>query len=258
MRAVLITGAGRRIGAAIAEHLGTNGWHVFVHYRASPDDANALAARIRSAGGSGEIIEADLEDAAAVQDLIGRCTTNSQHELQALINNAAAFQYDEPKSFDPKLFEALVRTNLMAPAILAERFAAHVSARGLKGCIINMLDQKLWNPNTDYYSYTLTKHALWGATELMAMAYAPNVRVCAIAPGISLPSGDQTAGEFTEASRMNLTGTQVALGDIAKTAEFILTTPSINGEIIFVDGGQHLVPSKRDVMFVVREKGGTK
>ncbi|MFZ1988172.1 MAG: SDR family oxidoreductase, partial [Alphaproteobacteria bacterium] len=156
------------------------------------------------------------------------------------------------------VFDELVRVNLMAPVILAERFAAHAAARGLKGCIINMLDQKLWNPNTDYYSYTLTKHALWGATELMAMAYAPNVRVCAIAPGISLPSGDQTAGEFTEASRMNLTGVPVALTDIAKTAEFILGTPSINGEIIFVDAGQHLVPSKRDVMFVVREKGGPK
>ena len=258
MQAVLITGAGRRIGATIAEHLGKAGWHVFVHYHASAEAADGLVGRIRAQGGSAEAIEADLRDTVAADALIGRCAANSKHELRALINNAAAFQYDEPKAFDPKLFDALVRVNLMAPVILAERFADHAAARGIKGCVINMLDQKLWNPNTDYYSYTLTKHALWGATELMAKAYAPNVRVCAIAPGISLPSGDQTDGEFTEASRMNLTGIPVALGDIARTAEFILSTPSINGEIIFVDAGQHLVPSKRDVMFVVRERGGPK
>ena len=258
MQSVLVTGAGRRIGAAIAEHLGKNGWHVFIHCHASSDEGEALAARITARGGSAEILQADLQDVAATEALIEKCAASSKHELKGLINNAASFRYDEPKSFNAKLFSELVRVNLMAPAILAERFAAHAAARGLKGCIINMLDQKLWNPNTDYYSYTLTKHALWGATELMAMAYAPNVRVCAIAPGISLPSGDQTAGEFTEASRMNLTGVPVALTDIAKTAEFILSTPSINGEIVFVDAGQHLVPSKRDVMFIVRDKGGPK
>ena len=258
MQAVLITGAGRRIGAAIAEHLAQREWHVFVHYHASPDDADALAARIEAAGGSAETIQADLQDSGVAATLISKCTANAKHELTALINNAAAFEYDKPTSFDPKLFSALASVNLVAPVILAERFAAHVSSRGLKGCIINMLDQKLWNPNTDYYSYTLTKHALCGATELMAMAYAPHVRVCAIAPGLSLPSGDQTAGEFAESSRMNLTGAPVALADIAKTAEFILSTSSINAEIVFVDGGQHLVASGRDVMFVVRDKGGPK
>ncbi len=258
MQSVLITGAGRRIGAAIAEHLAHSGRHVFVHCNASSDTADALIARIRSAGGSAEIIQADLQNPGACETLLGKCALSSKHELTALINNAAAFEYDEPQTFDPKLFGRLLEVNLVAPIILAREFAAHVKRQGINGCIINMLDQKLWNLNTDYYSYTLTKHALAGATELMAMSYAPEVRVCAIAPGLSLPSADQTDKEFAQSSRMNLTGAPVELVDIAKTAEFILATSSINGEIIFVDGGQHLVPSRRDVMFLVREKDGPK
>lgn len=255
MQSVLITGAGRRIGAAIAEHLAGCGRHVFVHCRASTEEADAVVERIAAHGGSAETVRADLQDPAACEALIESCASCPQHELTALINNAAQFEYDAPDSFDPALFSRLVQVNLIAPAILARCFATHAKARKLKGCIVNLLDQKLWNPNTDYYSYTLTKHALHGATELMAMGFAPDVRACAIAPGLSLPSADQTAGEFAEASRMNLTGTPVALADIARTAEFILSTPSLNGEIVFVDGGQHLMPSRRDVMFVVREKG---
>jgi len=258
MQGVLITGAGRRIGAAIAEHLAGCGLHVFVHCNASSNEADALLARIAARGGSAEIVQADLRDPSACESLIARCAAGSKHELTAIVNNAAAFEYDSADSFDPGLFGELAKVNLIAPLILAGEFAARLKKRKARGCIVNLLDQKLWNPNTDYYSYTLTKHALLGATEMMAMSFAPDVRVCGIAPGLSLPSGDQTDREFAEASRMNLIGAPVALGDIAKTAEFILSTPSINGEIIFVDGGQHLVPSRRDVMFVVREKGGEK
>ncbi|MHA6289329.1 SDR family oxidoreductase [Maricaulis sp. CAU 1757] len=239
----LVTGGGKRLGAKIAEGLGEDGWHVIIHYNTSGDAAETVAGQIRAVGGQADTARFDLDDTAGVRGFmagIGR--------IDALINSASIFEMDRPETVQAADLERAMRINLVAPVLLASAMAeAHNEPRS--GCIVNMLDQKLFNLNPDFFSYTLAKYALLGATTTMAMAFAPRVRVNAIAPGITLPSGGQSREEFERAHRLNPLQGGSTPEDVLRTLRFILATPSMTGETITVDGGQHLDARNGDVMY---------
>ena len=239
----LVTGGGKRLGAKIAEALAEDGWHVLIHYNESARDADALKARITASGGSADICQLDLENSKAVAGFV-----RDLGRIDALVNSASIFEMDRPEDVGPDMLERMMRINLMAPVLLASEMAKSHEERA-SGCVINVLDQKLFNLNPDFFSYTLSKYALLGATRTMAMALAPRVRVNAVAPGITLPSGGQSEAEFLKAHQLNPMQGGSTPDDIIRTVRFILATPSMTGETIIVDGGQHLDARNRDVMY---------
>jgi len=239
----LVTGGGKRLGAKIASALGADGWHVVVHYNTSGTEAEAVAAAIRDAGGSADTVRFDMDDTAGIEDFM-----DGVGRVDALINSASIFEPDRPENVTPVQLEHTLRVNLVAPVLLASVMAKRHEDRA-SGCIINLLDQKLFNLNPDFFSYTLAKQALLGATTTMAMAFAPRVRVNGVAPGITLPSGGQSPEEFARAHRMNPMQGGSTPEDIIRAVRFILATPSMTGETIIVDGGQHLDARDGDVMY---------
>ncbi len=239
----LVTGGGKRLGAKIAAALGADGWHVVVHYNTSGTEAEAVAAAIRDAGGSADTVRFDMDDTAGIEDFM-----DEVGRVDALINSASIFEPDRPENVTPAQLERTLRVNLVAPVLLASAMAKRHEDRA-SGCIINLLDQKLFNLNPDFFSYTLAKQALLGATTTMAMAFAPRVRVNGVAPGITLPSGGQSPDEFARAHRMNPMRGGSTPEDIIRAVRFILATPSMTGETIIVDGGQHLDARDGDVMY---------
>lgn len=239
----LVTGGGKRLGAKIVEGLAEDGWHVLIHYNESGEEADALKQRLTDNGGSAEICQLDLENSAQVADFVRKAG-----RIDALINSASLFEMDRPEDVGPDMLERMMRVNLMAPVLLASQMAKAHEGRA-SGCVINVLDQKLFNLNPDFFSYTLSKYALLGATQTMAMALAPRVRVNAVAPGITLPSGGQSVEEFERAHSLNPMQGGSTPDDIVRTVRFILATPSMTGETIIVDGGQHLDARPRDVMY---------
>ena len=239
----LVTGGGKRLGAKIAAALGADGWHVVVHYNTSGTEAEAVAAAIRDAGGSADTVRFDMDDTAGIEDFM-----DEVGRVDALINSASIFEPDRPENVTPVQLERTLRVNLVAPVLLASVMAKRHEDRA-SGCIINLLDQKLFNLNPDFFSYTLAKQALLGATTTMAMAFAPRVRVNGVAPGITLPSGGQSPDEFARAHRMNPMRGGSTPEDIIRAVRFILATPSMTGETIIVDGGQHLDARDGDVMY---------
>ena len=243
---VLVTGAARRIGREIALDLALNGWDVAVHHRHSAADAAATVADARAAGARAEAFVADLADEAqcnallpAVHEAFGR--------VDAVVNNASLFEYDAVDSFSYAAMERAWRANT-GPAILLAR-ALHAAGGG---CVINILDQKLWNPNPDHLSYTLSKAALETATTLLAQALAPSVRVCGVAPGVTLPSIDMVGNEFAKSHAMTPLQRSSTPQDVARSVRFLLTSPAITGTTLLVDGGQHLQAQPRDVLFLAR------
>lgn len=237
-KVALVTGAGKRLGRAIAEALAADGWSLVVHYNTSRDEAEALAAQV-----GGRAAGFDLEDTAGVKDFL-----RSQGKIDALINSASIFEPDRPEDVAQDLFLRQLRVNLMAPVLLASAMAEAHTARN-SGCVINLLDQKLFNLNPDFFSYTLSKYALLGATQTMAMALAPRVRVNAVAPGVTLPVKGQSQAAFERAHRMNPMQGGATPDDIVRAVRFLLATPSVTGETITVDGGQHLDARRSDVLY---------
>ena len=247
----LVTGAAKRIGNAIAHGLATAGWDVAIHFHRSVADAESLQNEIVALGRRGITLQADLAQASEVEQLIERCTDRLGTPT-CLVNNASVFNFDELKSVTLNNWDAMQATNLRAPIMLARDFARFLPA-GAEGNIINLLDQKIANLNPDFFSYTIAKVGLEAATHIMAMALAPRIRVNAIAPGLTLVSGDQTSENFAQAHRMTPLGGAGKLDDIVAAVLFLLQTNSVTGQTIFVDGGQRLMPLDRDVMYTVRE-----
>ena len=242
----LVTGAARRIGRAIALDLAAHGWDVAVHHRASAGEAGDTAAQARALGAAAEVFAADLADEAQCNALVPAVVARLGG-IAAVVHNASLFEHDEVGSFQYATMERHWRANT-APAIVLAR-ALHAAGGG---AVVNLLDQKLWNPNPDHLSYTLSKAALETATTMLAMALAPTVRVCGVAPGVTLPSGDMDAAEFAASHRMTPLGRSSTPEDVARAVRFVLESPAITGTTLLVDGGQHLQPQARDVMFVVR------
>lgn len=249
----LVTGGAQRLGAAITRKFAGAGWNVVIHYNASAAKAEALAAEICSSGAMAVTVNADLAVPAQASGLPAAASARAGAPLAAIINNASVFDYDRLDDLDPEIFERQMRINALAPALIAKAYAQSLPP-DLSGAVINLLDQKLWNLNPEFFSYTLSKAALHCATKSMAMSLAPRIRVNAVAPGLSFPSGGQSDEEFAAYVReYNLLKRPIAVDDIAAAALFLAETPSTTGTVIHVDNGQHLAPSQHDVRFNSRE-----
>jgi len=246
-RTALVTGAARRIGAAIARDLAASGWRVVVHYSRSETEAQALASDIQRAGGVCELVRADLASRTDVEAVFPRALEKVER-IDCLINNAAAFQYDTIETLSWSSWDAHIAANLAAPAFLCRDFARQVPPTG-EGVIINLLDQKVANLNPDFLSYTVSKVGLRGLTEALALALAPRIRVCGIAPGVTLISGRQTPQSFEKAFRATPLGRSSTVEDIVAAVRFILSTRSITGQVLTLDGGESLAGRPRDVAF---------
>lgn len=242
---VLVTGAGRRVGTGIAKRLARDGWTIGVHYNASRAGAEEVAASIRADGGGAETFAADLSDQSAIDTMASALAQRG--DWVGLINSAASFTPDTIDDFAFDAAQTQIRLNLLAPIYLARKLRE--AAAGKSGFVINISDQKVLNQNPDFLSYTLAKTALAHATGALAMALAPNIRANCIAAGLMLISGDQSAKNFEHVHKQNLTGVGTRVEDVADTAAFLAGAENVTGALVPVDGGQHLVPSARDVMF---------
>jgi NAD(P)-dependent dehydrogenase (short-subunit alcohol dehydrogenase family) len=249
---VLVTGAARRLGREIALELGAQGWDVAVHYRESATAAHATVQDLRALGAQAVAFGADLADEAACRALVP-AVLRQFGALRAVVNNASLFEHDDIASFGHAAMDRHWRANVAPAVLLAQALHAQQPGGGPAGCVVNLLDQKLWNPNPDYLSYTLSKAALEAATTLLAQALAPRVRVCGVAPGVTLPSGPMNEAEFELAHRLTPLQRSSTGEDIARAVRFLLESPAITGTTLLVDGGQHLAHQPRDVMFVVKE-----
>jgi len=249
-RTALVTGAARRIGAAIARDLAASGWRVVVHYNRSEAEAQALAEEIARAGGAVELVQADLASRAEVEAVFPRAL-EKVGRIDCLINNAANFQYDAIETLSWGSWDAHMAANLAAPAFLSRDFARQIPRSG-EGVIINLLDQKTGNLNPDFLSYTLSKVGLRGLTETLALGLAPRIRVCGIAPGVTLISGKQTPQSFEKAFKATPLGRSSTVEDIVRAVRFILATPSLTGQVLTLDGGESLAGRPRDVAFQVK------
>ena len=242
-----MTGGARRSGAAIARALAADGWHVIVHYRRSGEDAEALAAEIARAGGQCDAVGADLGDRKAVADLVPDCAARFG-PLGALINNASSFSYDQLDTMTPASWDAHLTPNLASPIFLSQAFGRQCGDQ--PGAIINLLDHKVTSPNPDFFSYTVAKLALAGATTLLAQALAQTgVRVNGVAPGITLLSGRQSEAGFERAWTAPPLGRSCTPGELADACRYILATPSLNGQVLVLDGGESLLGRARDIAF---------
>jgi NAD(P)-dependent dehydrogenase (short-subunit alcohol dehydrogenase family) len=260
----LVTGAARRIGRVIALELAQSGLDIALHHRGSDaktlDDVEATAQELRAAGARVQSFAADFADPVATAALLPR-VAQAFGRVDAVVNSASRFEYDSPAEFDAALLESLTRSNVAAPVALARALAAQVlrqpasTGHGrVTPCVVNILDQKLHNPNPDYFSYTLTKAALAHATVLLAQALAPAVRVCGVSPGITLVSGPMDEDEFAKAHKLTALGRSSTPEDIAHAVRFLIESPAITGIDLAVDGGQHLIGQSRDVLFLARDQ----
>ncbi len=247
VKKILITGAAKRIGAALATHLASDGWHVIIHCNKNRTLADKLCETIKANGKRSEVLQADLTNPDACKKLVQDASEG--RALSALINNASLFIYDEIDNFSLQTLQNHMAVNVAAPAILTSEFAKNLKHQN-NGCVINVLDSKLFGLNPDYFTYTLSKAALQNFGILAAQAFAPKLRVNAIAPGITLPSGNQSDEEFRRSHQRNLLRQGADTKDIVAAARLILSTPSMTGETIILDGGAHLQPLPRDVAFM--------
>ena len=251
---ILVTGGARRVGKRLVERLSAAGHAVIIHANANAAEAEALCTALRPSNPHTWVITADLADHSAACALVGQASQLVGAPLSGLINNASVFDHDTPMAMNPAAFDKAMAVNLRAPALVSEAFATQADATH-DNSIINMLDQKLWNMNPDFYSYTMSKAGLLAATDMMARAFAPNVRVNAIAPGLLLPSFDQTPEEFSAAASVNLLRKPIGLEEIASAAEYLMSAVSLTGQVIHVDNGQRFITSPRDVIFEIRDPG---
>jgi NAD(P)-dependent dehydrogenase (short-subunit alcohol dehydrogenase family) len=249
---VLVTGAARRLGRAIALHLARQGWDVGVHYRQSEGEARATAQELADCGARTALLAADLADESACAALVPQAVA-ALGRVDAVVHNASLFEYDDVASFSYAAMERHWRANTAPAVVLARALHAHLQAQGRHGCLVTLVDQKLWNPNPDYFSYTLSKAALEAANTLLAQALAPRLRVVGVAPGVTLLSGGMTEDEFQASHRLTPLGRSSTPGDIAAAVHFALQSPAITGTTLLVDGGQHLAAQPRDVMFLARQ-----
>ncbi|MBT9504055.1 MAG: SDR family oxidoreductase [Burkholderiaceae bacterium] len=245
----LVTGSAKRLGRAIALDLAAHGHDIAVHYRGSQAEALSVVEELRQIGARAQAFAAELGDEAATLALLPAVI---QHfgRVDAVVNNASLFEYDDLATFSYAAMDRHWRANTGPAVLLARALHAHLLAEQRRGCVVNLLDQKLWNPNPDYFSYTLSKAALEAATTLLAQALAPSVRVCGVAPGVTLASGPMDDAAFQAAHRLTPLQRSSTPDDIARAVRFLIESPAITGTTLLVDGGQHLSAQPRDVMFL--------
>jgi NAD(P)-dependent dehydrogenase (short-subunit alcohol dehydrogenase family) len=237
-RGALVTGGAKRIGRAIGLMLGEMGWDVAVHYHASRTEADAVVAEIKSKGRRAVALEADLMREDEVASLIGRAS-EALGALGCLVNNASLFERDEALSATRASWDRHLETNLRAPFVLMQGFARALPADA-SGAIVNILDERVWNLTPHFTSYTLAKAGLWTLTRTMALALAPRIRVNGIGPGPTLPSPRQSEEQFRRQLEAMPLGRGASPEEIAQAVKFILSAPAMTGQMIALDGGQHL------------------
>lgn len=242
--AVLITGAAKRIGRALALDLAAHGWAVAVHYNGSEVAARKTVEDIRKAGGTAEALRADLAVIGNARALLADCEAKLAAPC-CLINNASLFEHDVIDGLTEETWRAHIDVNLAVPVFLSREFARRLP-EGAGGNIINILDQRVWKLTPDYFSYTISKSALWTATRTLAQALAPRIRVNAIGPGPALANDRQSAEGFAAQQKATPLGRGPDLTEICAAARFILDAPSMTGQMIALDGGQHLAWRTRD------------
>lgn len=247
-RVALVTGGAKRIGRHIALTMAQQGWDIVVHFGTSATDAASVVQEIQSLGRRAIALQCDLADEAATRALLPQAIA-AMGAVHCVVNNASLFAEDSASSFTYAALDRHMHANLGAPLILAQALHA-ATAEGQQACVINLLDQKLFNLNPDFLSYTLSKAALQCATTTLAQALAPRVRVVGIAPGITMVSGHQSEADFQQAHQVTPLGRSSTPEDIARTVCFVADSPAMTGTTLLVDGGQHLIPLRRDVMFV--------
>lgn len=244
--AVLITGAGRRIGAFIAIHFGRCGYHVFVHVHRSQEDGSRVIQAITAAGGSAALVVADLGKGDEIAAMMAAILETGD-DLSVVVNNASYFAYDIAGRADPAVLEKSLDAHVRGPYTIFERLSRSLPGRRLT--FFNVLDQKLTNFNPDYYSYTIGKSGLFAMTRMWQAAEPPNHRVFGILLGLTLASSLQSAANYQRASRSNLLRRAVAPADITTAIDFFLANPELPGQTLALDCGESLVPRARDVAF---------
>ncbi|QXQ04905.1 SDR family oxidoreductase [Sphingosinicellaceae bacterium] len=245
-RTAIVTGGAKRIGAALVRALSADGWFVVIHCNRSRADADALAAEL----GNARVVAADLADPEAADVILA--ATAGAPPLGLLVNCASRFDYDRFDDFTLKAWATHIDVNLRAPTLLIRAFAAAVP-EGETACVVNLLDAKLASLNPDYFTYTVSKIGLAGVTELAARAFAPKLRVNAIAPAVTLVSGPQSRENFEAVHTMNPLHRGVEVAEIVAALRFIVATPTLNAQTIAIDGGQRLLGLPRDVAYMVKE-----
>jgi NAD(P)-dependent dehydrogenase (short-subunit alcohol dehydrogenase family) len=255
---VLVTGSAKRLGREIALALAAGGWRVAVHYKGSALEAEKTVSDCAALTPGAALFQADLSDESDVRKLLPR-VIEQLGTVDAVVNSASTFEHDNPASFGFEAMDTHMRTNTGAAIILAQALHTHMDARNRaapdqdfdssevhSGAVVNMLDQKLWNQNPDFFSYTLSKAALEAATTMLALALSPLVRVVGVAPGLTLTSHLLTQDKFAALHKLSPLGRSSTPKDVATTVRFALENQSITGTTLLVDGGQHLMRFERD------------
>lgn len=241
-RTAIVTGGARRIGAAISRALAEDGWHLLIHCNESVEEARALAAEL----GNSAIVRTDLASPGAAAEIFG--ALDGLPPAGLLVNNASRFVHDDLRDFSVESWDAHLAINLRAPALLSQAFLEVAAGDAL---IVNLLDAKLLQPNPDFFSYTISKMGLAGLTELLARACAARgIRVCGIAPSVTLVSGPQSRDNFDSVHALNPLRRGVTVEEIVAALRFIIATPILTGQTITLDGGQRFLGLSRDVQFL--------
>ena len=255
-KVALVTGAAKRIGREIALALARRGWDIAVHYRQSEPEALRTIQDIEATGRRAVALPCDFADEAAVKRLLAQAD-GALGRVSCVINNASLFEHDTVAHFSYAALDAHMRTNLGAPILLAQ--ALHqATPEGQQSVVVNLLDQKLVNLNPSFLSYTLSKAAFDTATTMLAQELAPKLRVVGVSPGVTLKSADMTEAEFALAHTATPLGRSSTPEDIAAAVCFLVESPAITGTTLTVDGGQHLIPTREDIMFLVKTTDHTK
>jgi NAD(P)-dependent dehydrogenase (short-subunit alcohol dehydrogenase family) len=238
-RTAVVTGGGRRIGAALCRALAADGWHLLIHHNRSGDEAEALAGEL----GNAATVAADLADPRAAAAIAGALVGLPPARL--LVNNASLFAYDDADGFTVESWDSHLDVNLRAPALLSQALAPTLRL------VVNLLDAKLAAPNPDFFTYTISKFGLAGLTELLARAWAARgIRVCGIAPSVTMVSGPQSQENFDSVHGLNALGRGVTVEDIVRALRFVIATPTFTGQTLVLDGGQRFLSLPRDVQFL--------
>ncbi|MFQ6159298.1 SDR family oxidoreductase [Sinorhizobium meliloti] len=249
LKAALVTGGARRIGRAIVEDLAAHGFALAIHANGSFAEAEALAEKLGKTGARAVALRADLTEVGAASGLIAQATA-LLGPLDLLVNNASVFNKDSLAEFDEAVWERHFALHVKAPSLLARDFALQRPA-DVSGLIVNVIDQRVWSPNPRFYSYMLSKSALWTATQTMAQALAPDIRVNGIGPGPTLPNERQDPRDFEAQVEALILRRGPALDEFGRAIRFLFDTPSVTGQMIALDGGQHLAWETPDIREIV-------